>query len=267
MAELGLTYEPGPAGIIAVDLCDGRRPHGGVEVLPLVEAVTTVEEPIDCSPEHTVCRIGCGHSTFVERNRRPTRSIEAKKLAIAKGDEAANIESVKAAAPDITLVGLGGEHSDHHFENIRGMLAAGSAKAMDAFSIHCYRYPRTPEESDLFGEIQKVAALAKEHGAPTKAWVTEIGWPTHSDARGVDERTQARIFVRTMALLRSLEAVEKVHWYDFKDDGSYKHVQLDVTKSAGDFGDFTLSLSKADDDDLGIDEDTLVFVSWAKTFD
>jgi uncharacterized protein (TIGR02001 family) len=59
-----------------------------------------------------------------------------------------------------------------------------------------------------------------------------------------------------------------VGYYDFDSGDSYTHGQLDVTKSAGDFGDFTLSVSVADDDDdLGIDGDTLVFVSWAKTFD
>ena len=60
-------------------------------------------------------------------------------------------------------------------------------------------------------------------------------------------------------------------YYDFKEDGrdgidtSYKHFQLDVTKGAGDFGDFTFTVSKADKESG--DDDTLVFVSWAKTFD
>jgi len=59
-----------------------------------------------------------------------------------------------------------------------------------------------------------------------------------------------------------------VGYYDFDSGDSYTHGQLDITKSAGDFGDFTLSVSVADeDDDLDIDGDTLVFVSWAKTFD
>ena len=59
-----------------------------------------------------------------------------------------------------------------------------------------------------------------------------------------------------------------VGYYDFDSGDSYTHGQLDVTKSAGDLGDFTLSVSVADeDDDLGIDGDPLVFVSWAKTFD
>jgi len=53
--------------------------------------------------------------------------------------------------------------------------------------------------------------------------------------------------------------------YDFEAaGGDYSHAQLDVTKSAGDFGDFTFSLSKAGDNsgDDGINP----FVSWSKSF-
>lgn len=51
---------------------------------------------------------------------------------------------------------------------------------------------------------------------------------------------------------------------DFDDSaaGSYTYYQLDIGKSAGDFGDFTLSVS--DNDDHGTDPK--VFVSWGKTF-
>ena len=58
-----------------------------------------------------------------------------------------------------------------------------------------------------------------------------------------------------------------VGFYDYDSGEEYKHAQIDVGKSAGDFGDFTLSVSVLDDDDgLGLDGDPLVFVSWGKTF-
>jgi len=127
--------------------------------------------------------------------------------------------TVKAARREVTVVGIGGEHSKHHFEKIRGMLEAGAGHHLDALSVHPYRYPRSPEESDLVGEVEKVADLAREHGASVRLWITEIGWPTHVGKRGVDERTQARYAVRTMALLAGTGFVDKVHWYDFKNDG------------------------------------------------
>jgi uncharacterized protein (TIGR02001 family) len=56
--------------------------------------------------------------------------------------------------------------------------------------------------------------------------------------------------------------------YAFENDGvngaeyDYTHYQADLTKSAGDFGDVTLSLSDTDYDD----DDMKFFISWAKTF-
>ena len=54
--------------------------------------------------------------------------------------------------------------------------------------------------------------------------------------------------------------------YDLDGTGDdWTHYQLDVTKSVGDFGDFTFSVSKADEEANG-DDDPRVFVSWAKSF-
>jgi hypothetical protein len=99
------------------------------------------------------------------------------------------------------------------------MFRLGGAKAMDRFSVHSYRYPRTPEESDLVGEIKHVSQLAKGLGAPERTWITEIGWPTHTGPRGSDEFKQANMFVRTMALLWGTKVVDRVYWYDFMNDG------------------------------------------------
>lgn len=52
--------------------------------------------------------------------------------------------------------------------------------------------------------------------------------------------------------------------YDFDAEGAddYTHYQLDLSRSAGDFGDVTLSLSDTDVDG----DDMKVFVSWGKSF-
>jgi hypothetical protein len=163
--------------------------------------------------------IGCGMSGRPGRN---TPEAYAKMINAA-------YPAVKAVNAQATVVGIGGEHSEHHFENIRGMMQRGG-RSMDVFSVHGYRYPRSPEESDLVGEIERVSEMSVAEGGPRKIWLTEIGWPTHLDSRGVDERTQARYFVRTMALLASTGVVEKMHWYDFKDDG------LDRSYNENNFG-------------------------------
>jgi len=127
--------------------------------------------------------------------------------------------AIKAVDPKLTVIGIGGEHSAHHFDQILGMVKAAGPQSMDAWSVHSYRYPTSPEASDLAGEIQKIAAANRELGLQAPIWLTEIGWPTQLDPRGVDEVTQAQYIVRTMALLQATRPVERVYWYDLKDDG------------------------------------------------
>jgi len=126
--------------------------------------------------------------------------------------------AVREGNPKATVIGIGGDHSEHHLAQIDGILQ-GAPKAMDAFSVHSYRYPRTPEATDLVGEVRHVSELARQYGASDRVWITEIGWPTHTDPRGVDELTQARMMVRTLALLWGTGVVDRVYWYDFKNDG------------------------------------------------
>jgi len=128
--------------------------------------------------------------------------------------------AVKQAFPDLTIVGIGGEYGPDCAENIVRALGTAGVDSMDAWSIHPYRYPRSPEQSDLVGEVKRIAERVHEPGARQAAWVTEIGWPTHRTSGGSDERVQARYCVRTLALLQSTGVVEKVFWYDFKDDGT-----------------------------------------------
>jgi len=60
-----------------------------------------------------------------------------------------------------------------------------------------------------------------------------------------------------------------VGYYDFDvpNDGdvNYSHVQADLTKSAGDWGDFTFTVSKAQEESG--DDDVKFLVSWSKTFE
>ena len=131
----------------------------------------------------------------------------------------ASYQAIKAVDPSITVVGLGGEHSKDHFESILEMLVAGAAQAADAFSVHPYHYPCSPEDSHLYEEVLNVANIIEKNGGSPRLWITEIGWPTHLGPRSVDEKTQANYFVRTLALLQATGHVDKVFWYDFKDDG------------------------------------------------
>jgi hypothetical protein len=128
-------------------------------------------------------------------------------------------EAVKKTFPDLTVVGIGGEYGLKCAENILGSIATAGPKAMDAWSIHPYRYPHPPEASDLMGEVSRIATRVAAVGATQQTWITEIGYPTHTTRSGSDLPAQARHTVRTLALLQSMPVVGKVFWYDLKDDG------------------------------------------------
>ncbi len=128
--------------------------------------------------------------------------------------------AVKQAFPHVTIVGIGGEYGTHCADNVVGALSTAGAESMDAWSIHPYRYPRPLEQSELVDEVRRIADRVAETGATQSAWITEIGWPTHRTSGGSSERDQARYCVRSLALLQSTGRVQKVFWYDFKDDGT-----------------------------------------------
>ena len=129
-------------------------------------------------------------------------------------------EAVKSVDPDATVVGVGGEHSGRHYDNIKTMFEDGGLDYMDAVSVHSYRYPRSPEESELRGELENVGELIREYGGDQKIWVTEIGWPTHRGARGVSEFVQARYLVRSHVMMLASGEVARISWYDFYNDGT-----------------------------------------------
>jgi hypothetical protein len=105
-------------------------------------------------------------------------------------------------------------------------------KYCDAFSIHPYRQPRSPEESGLVEEVLHIAELMKKHGVEKpKLWITEIGWPTPTKHPEQDaELYQAAMDVRSAVPLLATGVVEKYFWYDMKNDG------LDRTDQEHNFG-------------------------------
>jgi hypothetical protein len=127
--------------------------------------------------------------------------------------------AVKKQFPDVTVVGIGGEYGTDCATNIVKAIRVAGPRSMDAWSIHPYRYPEAPETSDLAGEIARITQAVRQTTEPSHPWITEIGYPTHLGNNGVDEATQARYVIRTLALLQGSRAVDKLFWYDFKDDG------------------------------------------------
>jgi hypothetical protein len=70
---------------------------------------------------------------------------------------------------------------------------------------------------DLRTELDHLDEFLRQYG-PKPVWVTEIGWATNTAWPGVDADTQAFYLVRTYVLSIAHPSVEKVFWYDFRND-------------------------------------------------
>ncbi len=121
-------------------------------------------------------------------------------------------KACKDADPDATVIGCSTSGTDLEF--IGRVLDSGGDHSMDGISFHPYSQPLAPEKK-LLTDISKLARIS----AAKPLWITEMGYPTHVGAAGLDEETQANYAVRTFLLARTSPAVERVFWYDFQNDG------------------------------------------------
>lgn len=106
------------------------------------------------------------------------------------------------------------------FDYLEATYKAGGGKLFDVMNVHPYSWP-TPPERALYNHLVAVRELMKKHGDAAKpVWATEIGWPTHTGKRSVDEARQAEMLAR--AYLLALHAgVEVVFWYEFVSMGRH----------------------------------------------
>ncbi|MCL2711212.1 MAG: glycoside hydrolase family 5 protein [Planctomycetaceae bacterium] len=133
----------------------------------------------------------------------------------------ATYEAIKSVNPDAVVIGGGGDHPNYHRPQMEALFKLGVMDYCDAFSIHPYRQPRTPEESGLVEEVLGFAEMMRQHGVESpKLWLTEIGWPTPKKHPAADaELFQAAMVIRSVVPLLATDVVEKYFWYDLKNDG------------------------------------------------
>lgn len=126
-------------------------------------------------------------------------------------------DAVKEADPEAKVIGCCTAGTDLNF--IEKVFQFGGFDKMDILSIHPYRYPPTPEETDFIGVIKRADALVRKYGAPKEIWITEIGWPTNIGGNGSSEAKQAAMIARTYMQAMASGVVQKAFWYDFRNDG------------------------------------------------
>ncbi|MFJ4461124.1 sugar-binding protein [Streptomyces sp. NPDC088928] len=138
----------------------------------------------------------------------------------------ASYGKVHAKVPDATVVGggLAGLQTDW----LKRLYAIGGLKYLDALSVHQYGYP-SPPETALSTLPQVRADLDAAGGKDVPLWITENGYPTHSD--GVTPAEQAT-YVPRAQIFSFASGVSRYYWYDLTNDGT------DATNKEHNFGAF-----------------------------
>lgn len=130
----------------------------------------------------------------------------------------ASYKIIKSIDPDAQILGCNTSRCDQDF--IEGVFTEGGFDWMDILGVHPYRYPRTPEETNLIGDMHKLVALMQKYGEAKPIWITEVGWPTHvGDERASTEEKQAAMIMRLYIQAIVSGDVEKICWYDYRNDG------------------------------------------------
>ncbi|HEV3230605.1 MAG TPA: hypothetical protein VGY97_14095 [Solirubrobacteraceae bacterium] len=96
-------------------------------------------------------------------------------------------------------------------------------RCYDAMAYHPYPYPFTSPEVDVpvrgsvLSAADQMRTVLQQHGDGGKPlWITEVGWPTSSDAYGVPEVKQAQYAAR-MALATFAQGVPVLTYYTYGD--------------------------------------------------
>jgi uncharacterized Zn-binding protein involved in type VI secretion len=112
------------------------------------------------------------------------------------------------------LAGAGEYGGDFLGEMIRG----GAVPSCDALSIHPYRQT-TPEESDLVGDLTRIATLCEQHGGRRPLWLTEWCWTTEIPGGSTEERS-ALMTGRGIVLALGTGLVDRILWFRLADPGT-----------------------------------------------
>ena len=141
--------------------------------------------------------------------------------------------AAKAADPDAVIV-LGGlasvwseppsPYTYDYFDYLERLGELGAWPLFDVLAVHPYR-PDAPEGlpwrrdegQTLPNEMERLDTMMLRYGAKP-VWLTELGFPSSGYRVGVGLDQQAQFLVRTYVLAMAHPSVEKIFWYDFRND-------------------------------------------------
>ncbi len=144
-------------------------------------------------------------------------------------------DAAKAADPDAVIV-LGGLASIwsyppsptnyDYFDYLDTLGKLGAWGSFDVMAVHPYRLdppegaPWRRDHDETFpAELGRIDELMLRYGAKP-LWLTELGWATDHGRLGVSEDRQAQFLARTYVMAIGHPSVEKIFWYDFRNDSA-----------------------------------------------
>lgn len=133
--------------------------------------------------------------------------------------------AIKAVNPEAVIIG--GVTAGTDLGWIERVLKAGGYDYMDAVSIHPYSYPTSPDEGGFIKNLELTQELMIRYGGAKPVHVTEIGWPTQEDRRGVTELMSGAYGVRMYVLGMASGIPATIFWYDLQNDGVDKKYNED----------------------------------------
>ena len=139
--------------------------------------------------------------------------------------------AIRSANPQAKVVIGGFSGADSDF--LRRLYLAGAKDLFDIVAVHPYRtnfgqtiyspeitqYGLNSLATDLY--VMRSMIRAFDQQSPAPIWITELGWPTWSG--GVSEIAQANYLQRSFIISRLYPEVEKIFWYNLRDDTAADH--------------------------------------------
>ena len=134
--------------------------------------------------------------------------------------------AIRSANPRAQIVFGGLSGADASF--LQKLYRLGVKDAFDIVAVHPYRTLNGktiyPPEVTIFGlnslatdlYVLRSMVRAYDTESPSPIWITEIGWS--SDTSGASETDQANYLQRSVFIARFYAQVEKIFWYNLRDD-------------------------------------------------
>ncbi|HJZ46438.1 MAG TPA: glycosyl hydrolase [Roseiflexaceae bacterium] len=111
-----------------------------------------------------------------------------------------------------------------YFDYLDALGKVGAWNSFDVLAIHPYR-PDAPEgapwrrdhAATFPEEMARLDNLMLKYGT-RPVWLTEVGWASSQGWPGVNEDQQAQFLARLYVMAIAQPSVEKIFWYDFRND-------------------------------------------------